>query len=130
MINVDTTLEQADALLAPWAEDRKTPEPQRLDVALKSVDLVPAVAAMRAARWGYLIAITGLDLGVAAGMIEVLYHFCEGAAVVTLRVRTPREAPSVSSICPIIPAAWPVVWPASSPCSIRRQSVTPRVARW
>jgi Ni,Fe-hydrogenase III component G len=55
--------------------------------------------------WGYLAGITGLDPGVEAGAMEVLYHFCEGAAVVTLRVRTPRENASVPTICEIIPSA-------------------------
>jgi NADH:ubiquinone oxidoreductase subunit C len=44
-------------------------------------------------------------IGAQAGAIEVLYHFCAGAAVVTLRVRTPRTTPSVPSICSIIPSA-------------------------
>jgi Ni,Fe-hydrogenase III component G len=35
----------------------------------------------------------------------VLYHFCQDAAVATLRVPLPREAPVVPSICGLIPSA-------------------------
>jgi len=100
-----STLQIASVLLAPWAEGTQTPEPNRLDIAIAPSDLAMAVAALCGPRWGYLTAITGLDLGAEAGAIEVLYHFCAGAAVVTLRVRTPRMSPSVPSICPIIPSA-------------------------
>ena len=101
----DSALQVAGALLTPWAQDVKLPEPNRLDASVEMSDLVAATAALTEARWGYLTAITGLDLGVEAGAIEVLYHFCAGAAVVTLRVRTPRAAPSAPSICSIIPSA-------------------------
>ena len=101
----DSALQIAGARLTRWAQDVKEPEPNRLDTSIETSDLVAATAALTEARWGYLTAITGLDLGVEAGAIEVLYHFCAGAAVVTLRVRTPRAAPSVPSICSIIPSA-------------------------
>jgi Ni,Fe-hydrogenase III component G len=35
----------------------------------------------------------------------VLYHFCSGAAIVTLRTHIPREAACVSSICGLVPSA-------------------------
>jgi Ni,Fe-hydrogenase III component G len=101
----DTALQFASTMLAPWAQDVKIPEPNRLDVWIEAFDLAAATAALSNVRWGYLTAITGLDLGVEADALEVLYHFCAGAVVVTLRVRTPRAAPSVPSICQIIPAA-------------------------
>ncbi len=37
--------------------------------------------------------------------LEVLYHFCCHAAVVTLRVKVPRTAPSIPSVCSLIPSA-------------------------
>ncbi len=98
-------LSQANERVTPWAKETKTPEPNRLDVYLAREDLLSAVAALTAARWGYLAAITGLDLGSTAGDIEVLYHFCAGPAVLTLRIRTPRAQASVPSICAFIPAA-------------------------
>jgi NADH:ubiquinone oxidoreductase subunit C len=122
-----TALQTAASLLAPWAKITTLLEPHRMDVTLAVAHVMPAVQALRRAHWGYLSAITGLDhpslpadltqqpgwqqcaadLGLeqAIGSIEVLYHFCSGAAVVTLRTHTPREAARVPSICSVIPAA-------------------------
>lgn len=101
----DRALHTASTLLGPWAKDMKLPEPHRLDVGIAAEDLLGAIAWLNRAQWGYLTAITGLDLGAAAGEIEVLYHFCAGPVVVTLRVRTPRDAASVPSVCGLIPSA-------------------------
>ncbi|MGE5138436.1 MAG: NADH-quinone oxidoreductase subunit C, partial [Rudaea sp.] len=48
----------------------------------------------------------GLDHGPeAGGTIEVLYTFCDRAAVVTLRVPLPRQNPKVGTLRAIIPPA-------------------------
>ena len=39
------------------------------------------------------------------GQIEVLYHFCEGAAIATLRVMVNYSNAVVPSICPVYPSA-------------------------
>ena len=104
LIDVETALQAASELLAPWATEPAHPEPNRLDATMAAADLVAAVAALDDARWGNLTAITGLDLE-AAAVIEVLYHFCAGAAVVTLRVQTPRADARVPSVCGVIPSA-------------------------
>ncbi len=98
-------LEIAQTLLAQWARETATPEPKRLDVTITPADLIPAVTALREARWGYLAAITGLDKGKDKAQIEVLYQFCSGAAVLTLRVTIPRDAAVVPSVCGVIPSA-------------------------
>jgi len=96
----------AEALLAPWAKDIATKEPHQLDVLIAAADIPQAVGALQQARWGYLTAISGLDHpSEADGTIEVLYHFCNGAAVVTLRAHTPRQEARVPSICGVIPSA-------------------------
>jgi Ni,Fe-hydrogenase III component G len=97
------TLDQARDLLASWASDAQTPEANRLDVTVGAGDLLAAVEALKG--WGYLAAITGLDAGSAAARLDVLYHFCSGASVVTLRVSLDRESPSVPSLCRLIPSA-------------------------
>lgn len=104
-MSTDAALQAAQTLLAPWTRAAHTPEPNRLDITLAAGDLPQAVAALQERPWGYLSAITGLDLGPASGEIEVLYHFCSRAAVVTLRVRASRESPSVPSVCAAIPSA-------------------------
>lgn len=104
-MDTELALQTAGQYLAPWAEKTESPEPNRLDVSLSVTDLPPAVEILHQSGWGYLAAITGVDLGVEIGDIEVLYHFCAGAAVVTLRARTPRTGATVPSICNIIPSA-------------------------
>jgi NADH:ubiquinone oxidoreductase subunit C len=103
MIEID--LEGVAVLLKPWSAETNTPQANRLDVVIGAADLVTAVAALRQAGWGYLAAITGLDLGVDAGRMEVLYHFCEGAAVLTLRVMIDRETAVIPTLCNLIPSA-------------------------
>jgi Ni,Fe-hydrogenase III component G len=79
--------------------------PERLDVNIDANNVTQAVEAIHNPRWGYLAAITGLDLGIESGKIEVLYQFAAGPEILTLRVTTPRAAPSVPSICAILPYA-------------------------
>jgi Ni,Fe-hydrogenase III component G len=98
-------LEEAQAMLAAQAQGWHTQEDKRLDAELSPAQLLAAVKVLDDHTWGYLVAITGLDLGAEAGEMEVLYHFCAGAAVLTLRVKLPRDKPAVPSICPIIPYA-------------------------
>ncbi len=91
-----------------WEYEIVEPEANRLDIHLKDAgDLVDAAAALLARRLGYLAAITGIDLGPEAGELEALYHFCEAAAVVTLRLRLPRAKPVVATLTGIIPGAEP-----------------------
>ncbi len=100
-----TVLQHGAEVLIPWTDATNEPEPNRLDVMLEASNLVAAVQALLVeAHWGYLSAITGVDLGAEAGEIEVLYHFCSGAYVLTLRVRTPRDNPSVPSLYSVLPS--------------------------
>ncbi len=71
----------------------------RLDVRIVPGDLIEAALALR--ERAYLSAITGLDLG----DIAVLYHFCAGADIITLRVLLPRTDAIISTIAHVTPAA-------------------------
>jgi Ni,Fe-hydrogenase III component G len=104
-MNTDLALKSAGDLLAAWTIETATPEANRLDVVVDASHLLAAVRTLDGAHWGYLAGITALDLGVEARQMEALYHFCAGAAVVTLRVRIPRDNASVPSICDLLPAA-------------------------
>lgn len=109
-MNTEEALSIAGQLVEEWVWTTETnrPEPNRLDVTLTAVeDLIPITVALRVKRLGYLAAISGLDLGSEVGELEVLYHFCTAAAVVTLRLRLPRENAHVPSLCQIIPSAEP-----------------------
>ncbi len=101
----DALLTKAETLLQMWVTDSARPESHRLDVWIAATNLTLAVQALLDADWGYLSALTGLDLGPEAGRLEALYHFCEGPAVLTLRVKLGRETPTVPTVCAIIPSA-------------------------
>src|SRR5690349_1545454 len=104
-MNIETILQQAEQLLAPWSKEGTHPETNRLDVVVASSSLRDAISALHEAHWGYLSAITGLDLGPESGQMEALYHFCSGAAITTLRIYLPRTALALPTIEDIIPSA-------------------------
>lgn len=89
-----------------WSLDIEEPEINRLDIKQVPVqELINIVTVLRVQRIGYLSAITGLDPGSGEEPLEVLYHFCAGQAVITLRVPVPRNAPEVPTLSAIIPVA-------------------------
>ncbi len=110
MTSTEEVLSLAEELLVEWAWEAEgvRPESNRLDVMVASAeDLVAMVTALRVKRLGYLAAITGVDPGPETGELEVLYHFCAAAAVITLRVRLSREKAVVDTLSDIIPSAEP-----------------------
>lgn len=102
-MDTQTRLERAEQLLAEWSRGTDAPQSHRLDVVIEPDNLLAAAGALVEANWGYLAAITGLDPGVETGALWVLYHFAEGAAVVTLRVTVPRETPAVPTLRKLVP---------------------------
>jgi Ni,Fe-hydrogenase III component G len=101
----ETLLSQGMSLVEGKFISQTAPEPKRIDLAVEPARLMECAGALAAARWGYLSAITGLDQGVESGRLEVLYHFTNRAAVITLRVTLPRDNPTLPSICGVIPSA-------------------------
>ncbi len=57
---------KAQELVMPWGKGSVNPQPNRLDVIVQSQDLFQAVETLKSEQWGYLSAITGLDLGVSS----------------------------------------------------------------
>ena len=107
-MDVETALNTARLLVEEWAEEFISPAPNRLDVRLKRPeDIVPAATGLRVKRLGYLAAITGLDPGAESETLEVLYHFCAGEAVITLRLRLPKSDARLPTLYEIIPSAEP-----------------------
>ncbi len=101
-------LQTAQNLLIPWTERVEAPEEGRIDVYMAPEKIVEAVQAMVDAGGWHLSAMTGLDIPQSAtsdGAIEILYHFCQAAAIVTLRIQVPYGLPEAPSICGVIPAA-------------------------
>jgi Ni,Fe-hydrogenase III component G len=116
-METEQNLQLAESLLKEFALSTNRPESDRLDVVIDRKNLKPAVKVLLVdKRWGYLSAITGLDnakyeidevtkekkLIPDAGSLELLYHFCFGAAVTTLRVAVPYNDAKVDSICDLI----------------------------
>jgi Ni,Fe-hydrogenase III component G len=104
-IDTSAYLQNAEQALAAWSQETTRPEDFRLDVDryylstitgldnLKPLDLnIPTPAAIEGST-------TPDD------SLEALYHFSCKAAVVTLRVKVPRKAPALPSICGLIPSA-------------------------
>ena len=128
-IDTDTHLQSIGETLHPWTLSSAQPEGNRLDIVVDRASLLDAVEALSTTHWGFLSAITGLDhpgsntpvdekkewdrlandpepVGATnASWLEILYHFCHGAAVLTLRVTIPYNVPSVPTICGLIPSA-------------------------
>jgi len=129
MMDTVQALQKAEELLKPWTLSTNHPEANRLDVMINPQDLNSSVHALMQADWGYLAAISGMDHGgsmvppsserqwdrtaegteqeapTPEGTVEVLYHFCEGAAVTTLRTSVPYSKPVLSTVCDLIPSA-------------------------
>lgn len=104
----EIVIETARLMVGEDCEKIESPSWNRLDVYLKqTIDLVPIVAGLRVKRVGFLTAITGLDLGVESDELEVLYHFCTGCVVITLRIRVPKIDAWVPTLSEIIPSAEP-----------------------
>ena len=69
-MNTEQTLQTAAELLTAWNGETTHPESNRMDVLIGVENLRPAVTALHDAHWGYLSAITGLDLGVEVSLAD------------------------------------------------------------
>jgi Ni,Fe-hydrogenase III component G len=105
-METETILETARLLVEEFADRIETPTPNWMCVYLRQPeDVVTAAAALRVKRLGYLSTITALDQGVEAEQLELLYHFCTGLVIVSLRVYLPKSSPDVPSLSDMIPSA-------------------------
>jgi NADH-quinone oxidoreductase subunit D len=105
-MTTETILQRAGEVLAPFSKGNSTPETNRLDVQIEASDLPAATAVILSNNLGYLSAITPTDLGKEVNKLEVIYHFCEGAAITSLRIHLPREdQPDIPSVSDQIPVA-------------------------
>jgi Ni,Fe-hydrogenase III component G len=118
-LNPEETLQNARQALKSWTKLEILPETNRIDLRIDAADIKPCVQALVDEKWGYLSAITALDraefeteegtnekkLVKGKGNLEVLYHFCSGPVVATLRVALDYKKAEIDTICDIIPSA-------------------------
>ena len=114
------SLGAAEAVLKPFVTAITRPQPERLEVNIHPDNLLAAVRVLLVDEsWGYLSAIVGLDRpgqpaaeGVPQpeGAIDVLYLFCSGAAVVTVRISLPYSQAVIPTISGITPTAMLYEW--------------------
>lgn len=109
----------ATAVLKPLTVSINQPHPDRIDFTVRPDDLLTAVRALVDEKWGFLTAIVGMDQPAPEplvgqppeeGSIEILYVFCSGAAVVTLRFSLPYSQAVVPTISGLIPTAMLYEW--------------------
>lgn len=107
-MDTETIIQSAINLLKHWALEITQPEEGRVDVAIPAEKIAYVVAVVIEKGVWHLSAITGLDIPQTQqkdGEIEILYHFCQKAVVLTLRIKIPYGSPIAPSICKVIPAA-------------------------
>lgn len=104
MTTTEALLAEGVRLVGDQLISQNTPEPNRIDLIVEPAELLTCVKLLVDAHWGYLSAISGMDPGVDSGRLEVLYHFRNKSAVLTLRVSLPRDNPVIPSVCGLIPS--------------------------
>jgi len=114
-----TALQFAEELLGGLGLEMIRQDDSHVDVLLPPNRLHEVVKVLHDARWGYLSAIVGVDqpasgagektetssAGEEESQIEALYVVCQGAAVLTLRVKVPYDHAELPTVCDVIPSA-------------------------
>jgi Ni,Fe-hydrogenase III component G len=98
-------LERALEILGEWVLEHDAPSAARVNVKIAPENVAAAAKALVDVRWGYLTAITGLDTELESQQLEVLYHYCRGADILTLRALVPRDNGKLPSVCGAVPIA-------------------------
>jgi Ni,Fe-hydrogenase III component G len=113
-MDMEKLLKGAEDLLSPLGVQLSRPAEYQINAIVTVDTLIPAAKELTDAHWGYLSAITGLDKPAPApaegekpgeNHMEVLYQFCNGPAVTTLRVTIPYSKPVIPSVCGFLPMA-------------------------
>ena len=118
-LSPEEILQNARQVLKAWTKSESLPQTNRIDLNIEAADIKNCVQALIDEKWGYLSAITALDraefeavegtterkLVKDKGNLEVLYHFCSGPVVATLRVPLDYKKAEIDTICDIIPSA-------------------------
>lgn len=107
-MDMNSILETAETLLAPWILESKRKSDSWLDVYLPSEKIVDVVAALVNTGIWRLSAISGVDIPQiegGEGQIELIYHFFHKSLILNARIAVPYSNPVAPSICGVIPSA-------------------------
>jgi Ni,Fe-hydrogenase III component G len=103
------TLDHARDLIHEWEVNCTFPEDFRCDFWIKPEDFSVIIQTLHDAKWGYLCTINGVDRPAnddsETDVIDVMYHFAEGEAILTLHVLLPYDNLRLPSVCHLIPSA-------------------------
>jgi len=129
MDDIQNLLDSAEELLKDLGIPTTRPEDFRLDASVVPANLSEVVKRIKGSRWGYLSTITGLDHPEpesreskdrqwrhiqdeamlddleTSGAVEILYHFCNGAAVLTLRLLVSYSHATIPTISNLFSSA-------------------------
>ena len=96
-------IERIQGLLGGRVLAIANPAERRIFLTVAPKELPEAVRTLRdGLGFTYLATITGLDNGAA---FELLYHFANAHACLTVRTEIPRSEPRVPAVTPVIPGA-------------------------
>jgi len=96
-------INKAKETLGNIAIEITNPAPRRIFLKVDKKDLVEAVQRLKQGLdYNFLSTISGLDKG---EVFEVLYHFTNEFAVLTVRTTTSRNDPKIPTITGVIPGA-------------------------
>ncbi len=96
-------IQQLKEILKEKAGEIVSPAPRRIFISVDQKDFLEVIRILRnTLEVTHLSTISGVDK---QESFELLYHFANAEASITIRVLIPRNDPHVQSICEIIPGA-------------------------
>ena len=104
-MEMEKNLQIAERLLQDHVQRFSHLGPSQLDAEVIVSELIAATRMLVNTEWGYLAAITGLEINTGTDRLEILYHFCAREVVVTLRLRIADEKVRIPSVSGIVPFA-------------------------
>ncbi|MCX6556291.1 MAG: NADH-quinone oxidoreductase subunit C [Candidatus Aminicenantes bacterium] len=102
-MNAEAIVEKINSDIKDKVQDVAIVAPRRINVRVER-DKLLAVLRYLKEQFGFthLATISGVDLGES---FEVIYHLASNLATVNVRILAPRSAPTIPSVCSVIPGA-------------------------
>jgi len=102
-MNVEAIVQKINSEIKDKIQEAAVTAPLRINVKVDRAQLLAVLTYLKE-QFGFthLATISGVDLG---ENFEVVYHMASNLATVNVRILTPRSAPTIPSVCPVIPGA-------------------------